>query len=93
MLRDIFKQISYRDSPFKDVYYLTDTEIRFSINDSSISNVHRTITISLRHENYKYIVYGFEIINNIQTVKHESGEINTIEEFWQWYSNFSNIKL
>ena len=90
MLRDIFKQISYRDSPFKDVYYLTDTEIRFSISDNSIS---RTITISLRHENYKYIVYGFEIINNIQTVKHESGEINTIEEFWQWYSNFSNIKL
>lgn len=93
MLRDIFKQISYKDSPFKDVYYLTDTEIRFSINDNSIPSITRTITISLRHENYKYIVYGFEIINYSETVKHESGEVKTIEEFWQWYSNFSNIKL
>lgn len=48
------------------MYYLTDTEIKFSINDNSY-------TIIIKTWNNKYIVYDCEIINYSETVKHESG--------------------
>jgi len=90
MLRDIFKQISVKDSAYKNIYYLTDTEISFSINDDRVGKV---ITISVRHENNKYIAYGFErsqlsFINS--SVRNKQGEVKTIDEFWKWYSDFYN---
>jgi len=88
MLREIFKQVSYRDSPYKDIYYLTDTEIRFSIyNENTI------ITISLRIENDRYIVYGFETTKNKTITRHKNEQIDSIENFWIWYNNFYNNLL
>ena len=74
MLREIFKQVSYRDSPYKDIYYLTDTEIRFSIY-----NQDKFITISLRVENDRYIVYGFETTKNNTIIRHKSEQIDSID--------------
>jgi hypothetical protein len=88
MLREIFKQVSYRDSPYKDIYYLTDTEIRFSIY-----NQDKFITISLRVENDRYIVYGFETTKNNTIIRHKSEQIDSIDFFWIWYNNFYNNLL
>lgn len=89
MLRDIFKEISKKNSPYYDTYYLTDTEIKFSINDDRIF---RVITCSLRIENGKYIAYGFEKsqINNSFINRNDVKEIKTLNEFWSWYSSFYN---
>jgi len=88
MLRDIFKQISFRNSSYKDIYYLTDTEIRFSMYNGD-----NIIITSLRIENNKYIVYGFEITKNKITIRHKSEEIDSVENFWIWYNNFYNNLL
>ena len=90
MLREIFKQVSVKDSPYKDIYYLTDTEIRFSINNETTG---KKIMISLRIENDRYNAYGFKqsyIIGQDNSVNNKYQEITTIEEFWQWYNNFYN---
>lgn len=90
MLREIFKQISVRDSPYRDIYYLTDTEIRFTINNE---NTKKKIMISLRIENHKYNVYGFKqsyIIGQDTNVNNKYQEVITIQDFWQWYNNFYN---
>lgn len=90
LLREIFKEVNERDSPYKKIYYLTDTEIRFSINDDRVG---RTLDYSIRKENNKYMAYGFERSqisgitgNNRQEIK----EINNRDEFWKWYSEFYN---
>ncbi len=80
MLRELFKQISIKDSPYKNIYYLTDTELRFSISDGRV--------ISIRHEDNKYIVYGFE--GNSTINRQQIQEIKTINEFWSWYNKFYN---
>lgn len=80
MLRELFKQISIKDSPYKNIYYLTDTELRFSISDGRV--------ISIRHEDNKYIAYGFEGITTIN--RQQIQEIKTINEFWSWYNKFYN---
>lgn len=80
MLRELFKQISVKDSPYKNIYYLTDTELRFSISDGRV--------ISIRHEDNKYIVYGFE--GNSTINRQQIQEIKTINEFWSWYNKFYN---
>jgi len=89
MLRDIFKAISFRDSPYYDSYYLTDSEIRFSINDDRVA---RVITVSVRLEEDKNIAYGFEKskITGSPIIRHTRNEVKTIEDFWKWYSNFYN---
>jgi len=90
MLREIFKQISVKDSPFKDIYYLTDTEVRFNINNETTG---KKIMLSLRIENDKYILYGFKqsYITNTDTILiTKRNEIITIEEFWKFYNNFYN---
>lgn len=90
MLREIFKQVSVKDSPYKEIYYLTDTEIRFSINNETTG---KKIMISLRIENDRYNVYGFKqsyIIGQDTSVNNKYQEITTIEEFWEWYNNFYN---
>jgi len=91
MLREIFKDVNERDSPYRDIYYLTDTEIRFSIKDDRIA---RILNYSIRKENDKYIAYAFERsqitglsnLNNRQKTK----EIKNREEFWKWFSDFYN---
>lgn len=88
MLRDIFQSISTLNSAYRDVYYLTDTEIRFSINDDRIG---RVLTYSIRKENNKYMAYAFEKsqISSISTTNRQRiKEINTKEEFWKFYSDF-----
>lgn len=89
MLRDIFKAISYKDSAYYDIYYLTDSEIRFSINDDRVG---RVITTSVRLEEGKYIAYGFEKsqIVGCPAKRHARNEVKSIEEFWKWHSNFYN---
>lgn len=90
MLRDIFKRVSGKDSAYKNVYYLTDTEIRFSINDD---RVNRIVTISVRYENEKYMAYGFERSQNSainSSIRNKQSEVSTIDEFWKWYSDFYN---
>ena len=78
VLREIFKDVNERDSPYRDIYYLTDTEIRFSIKDDRIA---RILNYSVRKENDKYINSNIR-----QGIK----EINSREEFWKWFSNFYN---
>lgn len=90
MLREIFKSISIKNSPYNNIYYLTDTELTFTINDDRIA---RKITISIRNEDNHYIAYGFETsqiegLNN--NVRHRRNEVLNIEHFWKWYSNFYN---
>lgn len=90
MLREIFKQISVKDSPYKEIYYLTDTEIRFSINNE---NTGKKIMISLRIENNTYMLYCFKqsyVIGQDTSMNNKYQEINTIEEFWESYNNFYN---
>lgn len=90
MLRELFKAISVKDSPYHNIYYLTDTEVRFSINDDRIG---RVVTVSVRNENDKYVAYGFEksqisAINT--TMRHSKQEVKNLDEFWKWYSNYYN---
>lgn len=85
MLREIFKQISVKDSPYKDIYYLTDTELRFTINKLEIN---KQFIVSIRHETDKYIGYIFDK-NNIN-VSQIYKEIANINDFWQWFLNFYN---
>lgn len=90
MLRDIFKQVSGKDSAYKNIYYLTDTEIRFSINDDRVG---RIVTVSVRYENDKFMAYGFErsqISTINSSMRNKQGEVKTIDEFWKWYSDFYN---
>lgn len=90
MLRELFKAISTKDSPYHNIYYLTDTELRFTTNDDRIG---RVITISIRNENNKFMAYGFEK-SQIQpissTMRHSVKEVKNLEEFWRWYSNYYN---
>lgn len=89
MLREIFKEISRKEnSAYYNIYYLTDTELRFSINDDRVGVV---ITTSIRHENDKYIAYGFETYNGIPTLgtrRQTSKEVKNEKEFWEWYNSF-----
>ncbi len=88
MLRELFKAISTRDSPYHNIYYLTDTEVRFSINDDRIG---RVITISVRNEGDKYVAYGFEKsqIQAITTTMRESmKEVKNLEDFWKWFNYY-----
>ena len=87
MLRDIFREISKANSPYYDTYYLTDTEIRFSINDD---RVQRVLTYSVRVENDKYNAYGFEKhkISGLPIIRYEMKEVKTVDEFWEWYKSF-----
>ncbi len=89
LLREIFKDITNKDTCYHDIYYLTDTEVKFSINDDLIS---RVLTYSIRNENKIYNVYSFEkskITNTI--IRHEiKKDIKNKKEFWIWYSNFYN---
>lgn len=80
MLREIFRDINKKDSPYKDIYYLTDTEIRFTINDNRFN---RILIYSIRKENNKYIAYMFEKsnLNNKQNVI----ELENINQFWDWF--------
>ena len=89
MLREIFRQINAKDSPYYDIYYLTDTEIRFSINDDRIG---RVITSSIRNENNKYIAYSFEKskIPNSPIIRHDKKEVISIDEYWKWFNDFYN---
>lgn len=80
MLRELFKQISVQDSPYKNIYYLTDTEIRFSIND---------INVSVRHEKDKYIAYIFEK-NYQNTTKNARIEIGKPDDLWKWLNEYRN---
>jgi len=90
ILREIFKDVNERNGPYKDIYYLTDTEIRFSIKNDRISTI---LNYSVRKENDKYIAYALERSqisginsNNRQGIK----EINSRDEFWIWFYNFYN---
>jgi len=78
MLRELFKQISSQDSPYRNIYYLTDTEIRFSIND---------ITVSVRHEKDKYIAYIFEKYHQ-NTTKNATIEIVKSDDLWKWLNDY-----
>jgi hypothetical protein len=88
MLRELFKAISTRDSPYHNIYYLTDTEVRFSINDDRIG---RVITISVRNEGDKYMAYGFEK-SQIQvittTMRQSMKEVKNLEDFWKWFNYY-----
>lgn len=90
MLRDIYRKVNERNSPYYDIYYLTDTEVRFSINDDKIN---RVLIYSIRFENNKYNAYGFEkskIANISNIMRHKIKEVKTVEEFWKWYEDFYN---
>ena len=90
ILREIFKDVNERDSPYRDIYYLTDTEIRFSIKDDRIA---RILNYSVRKEDDKYMAYAFERsqISRINSnIRQGIKEINSSEEFWKWFSNFYN---
>ncbi len=88
MLREIFKKISERNSAYYDIYYLTDTEIRFSINDDRIN---RILTYSIRFEDNKYNAYAFEKskITNL-SIRNKMKEVKTVDEFWLWFNSFYN---
>jgi len=92
LLRQIFKDINEKNSPYKNIYYLTDTEVRFSINDDKNA---RILTYSIRKENNKYIAYGFEKyqisdLSSVNNNRQEIKEINNSDEFWKWYLEFYN---
>lgn len=88
MLRELFKAISTKDSPYHNIYYLTDTEVRFTINDDRIG---RVITISVRHEGDKYVAYGFEK-SQIQAVsgkmREAVKEVKGLDDFWKWFNYY-----
>jgi hypothetical protein len=91
MLREIFKEVSKRENnSYYDVYYLTDTEIRFTIDDDRVGY---KITASVRKENNKYIAYGFVNVKGFQSptiIRHTSKEVLNETEFWEWYRKFYN---
>lgn len=91
MLREIFKEVCKREnSAYYNVYYLTDTEIRFTIDDDRVGT---KITTSVRNEENKYIAYGFVNIKGFQSssiIRHASKEVKNESEFWTWYRNFYN---
>jgi len=90
MLREIFQSINKLNTPYKNIYYLTDTELRFSINDDRVG---RIVTYSIRKENDKYVAYAFEksqITSLSTTNRQRIKEVNTDEEFWKFHSDFYN---
>ncbi len=94
LLRELFKEISIKNSPnyntYYDIYYLTDTELKFSINDDRIG---RFLTYSIRYENNNYNGYGFEGMQSNRTniIRSERKyNIKNKEEFWKWFSQFYN---
>ena len=92
LIREIYKDINKKDSAYYDIYYLTDTVVKFSINDDRLS---RVIICSLRNENNSYNIYGFEksiILSKTAPITRHNNKngIKTKEEFWKWYSDFYN---
>ncbi len=88
MLRELYRKINERNSPYYDIYYLTDTEVRFSLKDNN-----RILTYSVRFENNKYNFYGFEkskIPEMSNIIRHKMLEIKNIDEFWICFNNFNN---
>lgn len=94
LLRELFKEISIKNThnynTYYDIYYLTDTQLKFSINDDRIG---RFLTYSIRYENNNYNGYVFEGMQSNRTniIRSERKyNIKNKQEFWTWFSQFYN---